>query len=265
MIARIVGRLLSPVLGRKRFQRLFEAMYRLSLRGMNIGGGSSTEDSGEETALRYVARRLGAPAELTLFDVGANVGHYSLLLADVFGSRAAIHSFEPSHSTFQKLVSNVGTRPNIVPHNFGFGDKDASVTLYACSEQSGLASVYKRRLDHFNLAMDAAETVELRTADDFCQGQRIQQVHLMKLDVEGNEMKVLQGASGLLSSGNVRFIQFEFGGCNIDSRTFFQDFYYLLHGQYAIYRIVRDGLCPVGQYRETCEAFLTTNYLAERK
>jgi len=69
----------------------------------------------------------------------------------------------------------------------------------------------------------------------------------------------------MLHSGSIDFIQFEFGGCNIDSRTYFQDFYYLLKDNYKIYRIVKDGIYPINQYREMYEAFITTNYLAEKK
>ncbi len=69
----------------------------------------------------------------------------------------------------------------------------------------------------------------------------------------------------MLGSGAVDFIQFEFGGCNIDSRTYFQDFYYLLNDRYKISRILKDGLYPISRYKEMYEAFTTTNYLAEKK
>ena len=69
----------------------------------------------------------------------------------------------------------------------------------------------------------------------------------------------------MLENHKVDFIQFEFGGRNIDSRTYFQDFYYLLKEDYYIYRIVKDGLYKIERYKEMYEAFITTNYLAERK
>jgi len=83
------------------------------------------------------------------------------------------------------------------------------------------------------------------------------------MDVEGNELKVLDGALNMLASKRIRFIQFEFGGCNIDSRTFFQDFYYLLNKDFQLYRIVQDGLFPINHYKECYELFMTTNFLAE--
>ena len=69
----------------------------------------------------------------------------------------------------------------------------------------------------------------------------------------------------MLESRAIAIIQFEFGNCNIASRTYFQDFYYLLEPNYRIYRILGHGLRPVRGYRESQEVFLTTNYLAVAK
>ena len=85
---------------------------------------------------------------------------------------------------------------------------------------------------------------------------------MLKLDVEGHELKVLNGAHSLINSNSIDFIQFEFGGCNIDSRTYFQDFFYLLNPYYEIYRLVKDGIVLIEHYEERHEVFVTTNYLA---
>jgi hypothetical protein len=73
----------------------------------------------------------------------------------------------------------------------------------------------------------------------------------------------LNGANQMLQLGKIDFIQFEFGGCNIDSRTFFRDFYHLLNEKYKIYRILKNDLIEINQYSEMNEIFITTNYLAE--
>ena len=54
----------------------------------------------------------------------------------------------------------------------------------------------------------------------------------------------------------------EFGGCNIDSRTYFQDFFYTLHPNYRLHRILRNGIVPIEHYRGTQEIFVTTNFVA---
>ena len=58
-------------------------------------------------------------------------------------------------------------------------------------------------------------------------------------------------------------LQFEFGGSNIDTRTFFQDFWYFFkENDFAIFRITPFGVERIGRYRESDEFFFTTNYVA---
>ena len=69
----------------------------------------------------------------------------------------------------------------------------------------------------------------------------------------------------MIEADAITNILFEFGGCNIDSRTFFQDFFYLLKDKYHIYRVLQDGLFQISEYREIYEIFLTTNFLEVHK
>jgi hypothetical protein len=118
-------------------------------------------------------------------------------------------------------------------------------------------------LKHIRIKLSHTEQVRITTVDDFCQSNGIDRIHLLKLDVEGYELKVLEGASRLLAARAIDFIQFEFGGCNIDSRTYFRDFFDMLAPQYSVYRVVKDGLKEIISYSETLEVFTTTNYLCE--
>ena len=86
----------------------------------------------------------------------------------------------------------------------------------------------------------------------------------VKIDVEGHELDVLEGFGDLIK--NVRLIQFEFGGCNIDTRTFFQDFwYYFTEKDFLIFRVTPRGPLLIKNYTEKDEFFLTTNYIALNK
>ena len=263
--AKVIRSFLAPRIGKKKYQPLFESLYRMSLAGMNIGGGTSVADSGELNVLHYIRTKIRPGERAVFFDVGANIGDYSLLLHEVFGDGAEIHSFEPSAKTYAQLSRNLDGKVEGFRHHFGLGDSDNRTSLYSNADGSGLASVYKRKLDHFNIDMNQVEEIEIRTLDGFCRDKGIGHILFLKVDVEGHEKKVLDGAREMLAAGKIDFIQFEFGGTNIDSRTFFQDFYYILHDQYNIYRIVRDGIYPVQGYGELYESFLPTNYLAERK
>ena len=83
----------------------------------------------------------------------------------------------------------------------------------------------------------------------------------MKLDIEGFELFALQG--GLKELESIKVIQFEFGGSNVDTRTFFQDFWYLLTSiGFRIYRISKSGPIEIKYYSEEDEYFSTTSFLA---
>lgn len=71
--------------------------------------------------------------------------------------------------------------------------------------------------------------------------------------MEGYELKALQGASESLWSGIIKAIAFEFGGANIDSGTYFKDFWDLLavRHNFAFYRILpKRRLSRIYRYNE---------------
>jgi FkbM family methyltransferase len=252
--------------GKKKSQSFFEKLHKFALTGMHIGCGAIVEDgtSGEKGAIEYVAQREKTKDAIIVFDVGANVGNYTILLNSILNSKARIFSFEPSKETYKKLEQNTKKIQNVQRYNFGFGNENENIILYSDAENSGLASVYQRKLDHFQIEMNRKESIEIQTIDSFCSQKDITHIHFLKIDVEGHELKVLEGAKKMIQLGKIDFIQFEFGGCNIDSRTYFQDFFYLLKDKYKIYRVVKDGLYHIKNYKEEYECFITTNFFAER-
>lgn len=87
------------------------------------------------------------------------------------------------------------------------------------------------------------------------------EIDVLKLDIEGHEFDALQGCGEALKS--TRVVQFEFGGCNIDTRTYFRDFWTLFNDLgFEIYRIAPIGEMQIFRYKERDEIFSTTNYLA---
>lgn len=248
-----------------RSQPMWEKIYKFGVRGMNFGMAELTT-SGEIPAVHYVHSRLQKQSgPLTLVDGGANRGDYALVLDGLFGSSAAIHAFEPLPSTFELLQSATASKPNIICHPYGLGSEAARVELFFNEPGSTIASLYPQRDDH-PWRTDLRQSIEIRTLDEVCAERGIERIDFLKLDIEGHEFKALQGARQMLERDAVSFIQWEFGPRHVDSRTFFRDFYELLHERYQIYRIVLDGLTPIAHYDEYLELFgATSNYLAEHK
>lgn len=247
--------------GRPALQSFLERCHLSLLRAMGIGTGGEAETSGEKLALQYIKNRLSPEARPVLFDVGANIGNYTKLLAEHFPD-GEIFAFEPSPETFRALRENCP--PSVRPFNLGFGERAGKTTLYTNKSNRTIASVYPRKLSGKH-ALGETEEITMGTIDNFCERENISKIDLLKLDVEGHELQCLRGAQRMLSENKIRFIQFEFGGCNVDSRTFFRDFYELLSEKYKIYRIMQHGLYEIKKCSETYELFLTANYLAECK
>ncbi len=232
---------------------------------MGIGSGTGVDTSGEDAAPRLVRRRFAGP--YCIFDVGANQGQYLRLLTSHFpASDVEIHCFEPSSQTFQLLASSVDPkyRESVKLNNRALGKEPGELSLFYDAPGSGLASLTKRRLDHHGIKYDQSEVVKVDTLDNYCREHAIEHIHLLKLDVEGHELDVLAGARTMFSKRAIDSVAFEFGGCNIDTRTFVQDFFYFFRDhQMTLYRISPSGfLYPMPDYRESYEQFRTTNFVA---
>ena len=262
VIFRIIRKLLSYLYGKYNSQELFEGLKQIGILGMNYAYPEDVNKNGEAFTIRYIRTKL--PKNPVIFDVGANIGMYSKIILSEFGQDLKLFSFEPSADTFNQLQKSV-TDSRVSLYQLGIGDKIENRILYSHSDFSGISSVYNRELRHSNLSYSSNEEIKMVTLDNFWKENEINRNDYLKLDLEGNELFALKGAIQLLNNNCIRFIQFEFGGGNIDSKTFFRDFWYLLNEKYHIYRIVSDGLRKIDKYDEYCEVFITINYLAELK
>ena len=252
------------ILRSKAFQPFWEMLHHISLVGMNHWGGASLYHSGEIHALKYMLDKLERKESIIVFDVGANFGQYALLINKYLKS-GQIYSFEPSKYTYKILNKTVNKYPNIITHNIGFGSEKSSVKLYSSGKGDAIASVHKlnNRKDYINEGL--TEEIELNTIDSFCNNNNIDFIDILKIDIEGHELYALKGALEMINNLRINFIQFEFSEFNIDSRTFFRDFYDLLSPYFILYRIVSNGIVSLSSYNEDLEIFHTANFIAERK
>lgn len=226
------------------------------LQGRGFGTSTVTEEA--KQALCMLSQR----KQIYVLDIGANQGEYSQAVLEIVPG-AKIFAFEPSSESFSFLNDRFFNSTNVQTIQLAFGARKESGLLWFDKPGSGMASLTKRRLEHFGINFEGSENVNIDTLDNWCSENQIIP-DLLKLDVEGHELDVIKGASN--SIRQVQVIQFEFGGCNIDTRTFFQDFWYLFDSlEFALYRITPNGLTAIEVYSEEDEHFRTTNYIAVNK
>lgn len=243
----------------------FEKLYALALRQMNFGTASAYRTNGELHSLKQLARRW-SNQPVTLFDVGANVGEFTLEILEVFRSQPfQLYTFEPSGIASAKLKQRVPDLPHVHIVQKALSDREGTADLFSPDQGSALASLHQRDLTHISREFNKKETVTITTFDKFCEENDIPYVHLLKIDVEGHELAALKGAQVMIDRNAVEVIQFEFGGTSLDSRSYFKDFFQLLSPKYKIYRILPKGLRELASYSEKLEIYQSANYLAIRR
>lgn len=238
-----------------------EVVYRFCKNYIDVFSGQNNGDMFTNGERRIVEEWL--QKSVTVMDVGANVGEWSRLALSI-NPAINLHCFEPCLSTYQELIKN-DFPVNVVSNQFGLSSSERNAELFIFENHSGLNSIYRREgLEAgYHLAPQSnRETVRLTTLDQYCTGARITLIDFMKVDVEGHELEVFKGASQLLSNNSIRFIQFEYGGCNIDSRVLIKDIFEFFRGfpDYKIFKVFPTYLKDIEKYDQRLENFQYSNW-----
>lgn len=145
-------------------------------------------------------------------DIGANVGYFTNLIASRLGAKGRVLSVEPQAEVFAFLERNAGRWAGdpalaaIELHRAALSSESGSGYLKipaARGFHTGLASLR----DDGEGPAEGDQLVELKTLDELV-GPDLE-LKLLKVDVEGHELGVLEGAERLLSDGRVRDVVFE--------------------------------------------------------
>lgn len=132
-----------------------------------------------------IRQALGAlPVGGVMLDVGANFGYYSIVIAARLRQNCTIHAFEPNPKVYERLAKNLEmNRCNaVMPHLLGLSDLEGTAAIVETPGHSGAAW------------LTAGDDVSVTTIDRFADTQRLSRVDLIKIDAEGAELRILQGA-----------------------------------------------------------------------
>ena len=233
----------ARVFSRPLMQPLNGMLFRIAVSGMGVGNYDAAW-SDESRMLRKLRRHL--PKRPVVLDVGANIGQYSRIAREALPD-AQIYSFEPNPASFAKLEARSKTLGiHAVPR--GCAATPGKMTLFDSDKESGtgLATLVPGVFERMGVNPARIE-VELTTVDRFCEEQELDEIHLLKIDVEGSEKAVLEGGRRMISAHKVRFIQLEFNEMDLLSHTTMEDLGALLPG-YRLHRILYDGnLLPIDE------------------
>jgi FkbM family methyltransferase len=139
-----------------------------------------------DAKLTAICRRFVRPGDVAL-DIGANLGVITLLLSRLVGPSGRVHAFEPQPRMVELLRRSLerNERRNVMVHDVALGARDAEMALTLCEGNAGAASLVRSV---------GAKTlrVPVRTLPAYLVAEK--RVRFVKIDVEGYELEVLEGA-----------------------------------------------------------------------
>ena len=241
----------------------------LSLRIFNVienNGDCRFEKNGENFFIDNLFQSFKNYGEKKIvFDIGANIGEYAQMIEDKSlqsNVDVELHVFEPTKSCFSTISKKFSNKDHITLNNFGVSNSDDGATIYYDKEESGLASLYQRNLDSYNLELNKSEEISLRRIDSYIEEKKITHIDLIKIDIEGHELKAFEGFGGYLNGDFIDYIQFEYGGANLDSHSSLMEIYKLLSNNgFKITKVMPNGL-EIREYSPFMDNFNYSNYVA---
>jgi FkbM family methyltransferase len=143
-----------------------------------------------------------------VFDIGANFGWYSTMFAQKLGTASKVYAFEPVPPTFGRLNEHIKLNHLenlIIPNRIALSDRVGQAKMHLFKGRShALASLDPQGESDYEIF-----EAPLVTLDIFLEENQLTHIDFAKIDVEGNELMVLKGASKILSSSNAPILMVE--------------------------------------------------------
>jgi FkbM family methyltransferase len=138
---------------------------------------------------------------MIVVDIGANIGYYTLIAAKIVGNKGKIYAFEPEPNNFKLLVKNIGMNgcKNVIPVQKAVLNKTGKMKFFTDKTNLGAGSFSK------STTSKEKSFIEVKTTnlDEFLHGNKID---LIKIDAEGAEGLIFDGAKKLLDKRNFKII-----------------------------------------------------------
>jgi len=162
-----------------------------------------------------IRRRKPAFAPATIFDVGAHRGESAIRFHRACPD-ARIVAFEPVRGVFLDLQAKTANISKLECFQYALGDQTQNVRI-RLNPKSSTNSLLNERTnvsgsgsgDEGGDSDENHETVSVMTLDSFCAAHDVAHIDFLKIDAEGYDLYVLEGARGMLESERISFVQVE--------------------------------------------------------
>jgi FkbM family methyltransferase len=153
----------------------------------------------------------------TIFDIGANIGDTVKSYNSLF-NKASIYAFEPSPDLFQKLETRFRRNNRVKPIKAAVAEvccvRNFYITRHSAAHSLLVPEDDAEKWMYPHADKDATEIlgqidVPVVTVDDFCKQESINDIQILKIDIQGGELMALEGAKGKLRQGSILLIYTE--------------------------------------------------------
>ena len=257
---------ITLIFSNKRFNFISDIFLHLILKVKGYKNFGNLNETGEEYFLNNFLTKKKIKICL---DVGAHNGDYSKKLLNK-GFR--VIAFEPMGEAFKKLEKVKKNFPNIFScHNVALSNKIEVREIFYTNKNSQLSSLNKnlKKINFLKSKIFKKFKIKTNTLDNFVKKNKklfINGVDFIKIDTEGNDFNVIQGAKKSINKFKPKFIQIEMNYHNLFNGENLYQFHKLLKN-YEIYKILpfNNGLVRVDPSRPENNIYHLSNFVFIKK
>ena len=189
-IFKIILNRINHVIARKNIEKNPQlVIFSFDHIGLSLNLEGRYENSSLLLVEEFIEKKITQAGDKVALDIGANIGNHSIFFAKKFKK---VYSFEPNPVTYEvlKINSNYAAEyKNVIPVNFGLSDIEGSLPFRINPSNIGGSSI----IDENSPQIKHSTQINVMTLDEFSE-LKDASVALIKIDVEGHELRVLKGA-----------------------------------------------------------------------
>ncbi|MCX6811322.1 MAG: FkbM family methyltransferase [Candidatus Berkelbacteria bacterium] len=142
---------------------------------------------------------------MTVVNIGANIGYYTLIAANKVGPNGKVYAFEPEPKNYQLLIKNIEKNgyKNILPIQVAISDKQGTLKLFLDKSNLGNPSLAEQNIGEKNGFVE----VKTNSLDNFFEKHSKDfKVDLLLMDTQGAEGLILDGAKKIIRNNKLKII-----------------------------------------------------------